>query len=143
MINVNIFDRSDTPLPASRAQIRRWVRSALRGETNHFDLNISWVDNAEAKHLNKQFRQKTYAPNVLTFALDDTEADVVICADVLIKEAKKQRKSVSHHFAHLVIHGALHSVGFDHEIASEAEKMETLEAQILKRFAIKNPYLST
>jgi len=132
---------------ASRQQIRRWVRAALRQPAA---LTIRFVDEAEGRTINRDFRQKDYATNVLTFAYDApphetgegavAEADIVLCTDVIVSEAKAQKKTVKAHLAHLIIHGTLHAQGDDHEAEDEAEAMEALETAILSRFGIADPY---
>ena len=132
---------------ASRQQIRRWVRAALRQPAA---LTIRFVNEAEGRTINRDFRQKDYATNVLTFAYDApphetgkeavAEADIVLCTDVIVSEAKAQKKTVKAHLAHLIIHGTLHAQGDDHEAEDEAEAMEALETAILSRFGIADPY---
>ncbi len=129
---------------ASRSQIRRWVRAAL---TQSLTLTLRFVDRAEGRILNRDFRHKDYATNVLTFAYGDTdktassEADIILCTDVLIEEARNQNKSLKDHLAHLIIHGVLHAQGYDHEKESDANEMESLETAILARFGIADPYI--
>ena len=128
----------------TRPQIRRWIRSAL---THAAEITVRIVDEEEARALNRDYRDKDYATNVLTFeygetALDVLSGDIVICAAVVEKEAAEQSKRLTDHYAHLIIHGALHLQGFDHEADADAAIMETREAAILKRFGITNPYLS-
>ena len=140
---------SDANNLPTRAQIRRWIRSAL---VHSAVITVRIVDEAEAHALNLNYRDKDYATNVLTFEYGETEArqrgdkvlsgDIVICAAVVAREAAEQRKLLAHHYAHLIVHGALHLQGFDHEDAADAELMESREAAILKRFRIANPYLS-
>ena len=129
---------------ASRDQIRRWVRAALKQSAT---ITLRFVDKEEGQLLNRDFRHKDYATNVLTFAYSDAghtdlaEADIILCTDVLIDEAKQQKKSLKDHLAHLIVHGVLHAQGHDHETESDAGEMETLEIKILARFGIANPYI--
>ncbi len=100
----------------------------------------------EAQQLNAGYRQKDYATNVLTFEYgvqpDGTAAgDIVLCLPVLKREAREQRKDFLCHAAHLIIHGTLHALGYDHEKARDATRMETLETSILATMGIDNPYL--
>ncbi len=135
-------------LPA-RAQIRRWVLAALEHPA---EITLRFVDAEEAQTLNRDYRQKDYATNVLTFEYgeigrDDKSravlgGDIVICAPVVAKEAAEQGKTLHDHYAHLAIHGALHLQGYDHEADADAVIMETREAAILKRFRITNPYFT-
>ncbi len=140
---------SDAKILPTRAQIRRWIRGAL---VHAAEITVRIVDEAEARALNRDYRHKDYATNVLTFEYGETDAhdngdkslsgDIVICAAVVEKEAAEQSKLLIDHYAHLIVHGALHLQGFDHENAADADIMETREAAILKRFRIANPYLS-
>ena len=128
-------------LPA-RAQIRRWVLAALEHSA---EITLRFVDAEEAQALNRDYRQKDYATNVLTFEYGEITpgvlgGDIVICVPVVEKEAAEQGKVLRDHYAHLAIHGALHLQGYDHEIEADAVIMETREAAILKRFRIANPY---
>lgn len=109
-------------------------------------MTLRIVDFEEAQQLNHQYRQKDYATNVLTFeyGVDTTNtlrADIVICATVVQKEALEQEKNFADHFKHLLVHGTLHALGFDHQDDDEATQMEALEVEILAQFQIKNPYL--
>lgn len=125
----------------SRAQIRRWVKSALFMPC---ELTVRFVDEEEAQALNRDYRGKDYATNVLTFDYSENEdiaqADIVLSTDVLLAEAKAQGKPLKEHAAHLIIHGVLHAQGFDHETEVDAEEMEAVEAKLLKRFGIRDPY---
>jgi probable rRNA maturation factor len=128
------------------AMLERWVQAALLGPA---ELTIRFVDAAEGLALNRDYRGKDYATNVLTFAynegaeLDDdepTQADIVLCTDVLQREADEQGKTVEEHAAHLVVHGVLHAQGFDHEHDDEAEEMEQLERDIMEALEYPDPY---
>jgi probable rRNA maturation factor len=141
MISIAIKAGEGVKLPVAKPQIHRWARSALKSaHIAQCELSFIFMDVAQAKALNKQFRKRNYATNVLTFNIAQDMADVVICLDVVKTEAKAQRKTQADHLAHLVIHGTLHAVGYDHEKNSEASLMESLETQILKRFGIACPY---
>lgn len=147
----------------SRAQVRRWTSAACALANAHdVTVTIRYVDEKEARALNRDFRGKDYATNVLTFvdAADPQPArasrktqsvgarrvrshvvaDIAICAPVITREAKTQKKTVQAHHAHMVVHGMLHALGFDHENETDAEEMETLEARVLQRFRINDPY---
>jgi probable rRNA maturation factor len=126
--------------------LARWVQSALLGPA---ELTIRFVDAAEGQALNRDYRHKDYPTNVLTFAynegaeLDDdepTQADIILCTDVLMREADEQGKTVEEHAAHLVVHGVLHAQGFDHENDEEAEEMEQLERDIMEALGYPDPY---
>jgi probable rRNA maturation factor len=126
-----------------RAVVRRWVQAALLAPA---ELTIRFVNEAEGRVLNRDYRGKDYATNVLTFAYtedddsDVTQADIILCTDVMQKEAEEQNKSLEAHAAHLIVHGVLHAQGYDHENDDEAAEMETLEIDILARLGFNNPY---
>jgi probable rRNA maturation factor len=131
---------------APRARLRRWVQAALLGPA---ELTIRFVDAAEGRALNRDYRAKDYATNVLTFAYNEGEqlaadepvrADIVLCTDVLQREAAEQQKTVEEHTAHLVVHGVLHAQGYDHEHEEEAGEMEQLERDILASLGYPDPY---
>jgi probable rRNA maturation factor len=127
----------------TRAQLRRWVQAALFAPA---ELTIRFVDAQEGRDLNRDYRAKDYATNVLTFAYsedgqsDATQADIVLCTDVLLREAQERQIPVDAHAAHLVVHGVLHAQGYDHENDEEAAEMEQLETDILARLGLPDPY---
>ena len=126
-----------------RTQLRRWVQAALLAPA---ELAIRFVDAEEGRTLNRDYRGKDYATNVLTFAYSEdeesevTQADIVLCTDVLQREAAEQNKTLGEHAAHLVVHGVLHAQGYDHEDDEEAAEMEALEIEILASLGYPNPY---
>ncbi len=125
----------------TRPQFRRWVKAALM---QHAEIVLRLVDETEGRELNRQFRRKDYATNVLTFAYDDTTpltGDIVLCAPVISAEAQQQHKDLLAHYAHLTVHGILHLQGYDHLEDAEAAAMEQLESQILMRLGYADPYL--
>jgi probable rRNA maturation factor len=146
-LNLNVQYPDARLEPAvTRAMLKTWVQSALLGPA---ELTIRFVDAEEGRTLNRDYRHKDYATNVLTFAynegaeLDDdepTEADIILCTDVLVREADEQGKTVEEHAAHLVVHGVLHAQGFDHDTDEEAEEMEQLERDILEALGYPDPY---
>jgi probable rRNA maturation factor len=129
----------------SRSQLRRWTRAALQGPA---ELTIRFVDADEGRILNRDYRGKDYATNVLTFAYTEdmesgvTQADIVLCTDVLHREAAEQKISTEAHAAHLVVHGVLHAQGYDHETDFDAAEMEQMEITILADLGLPNPYAS-
>jgi probable rRNA maturation factor len=129
-----------------RTSLRRWVQAALFAPA---ELTIRFVDAEEGRTLNREYRGKDYATNVLTFAYTEdedsevTQADIILCTDVLQREAAEQKKPVEAHTAHLVIHGVLHAQGYDHETDEEAAEMEQIEIEILEALGEANPYLGT
>ena len=131
-----------------RQSMRRWVQAALLAPA---ELTIRFVDAAEARTLNREYRQRDYATNVLTFAYNEEEvgtpsnlvqADIVLCTDVLQQEAAEQGIAITHHAAHLVVHGVLHAQGWDHEDEAEAAEMEQRETAILLSLGFADPYSS-
>lgn len=129
---------SDPTLP-TRAQLRRWIKAAQQGPMS-LTLRIAGAD--EARTLNRDYRGKDYATNVLTFVYEAAPAsgDVVLCAEVVMREALEQGKTLEAHFAHLVIHGVLHLQGFDHEIKADALVMESVERFIMQHLGYPDPY---
>ena len=123
----------------SAAQLRKWARAALEDDAG---ITLRVVNRAEGKRLNRDFRGKDYATNVLTFCYqaDPVAADIVLCAQVVAQEAKAQDKTVAAHFAHLTVHGVLHARGFDHENPRTAQRMEARERAILGKLGFANPY---
>jgi len=133
-------DRLAADLP--RPLLRRWVQEALLGPA---ELTLRFVDESEGRALNRDYRTKDYATNVLTFAYSETDeatvqADIVLCVDVLMREAAEQQIPVTRHAAHLVVHGVLHAQGYDHEAEDEAQEMENFEIEILAGLGMPNPY---
>ena len=127
----------------TRAKIRRWLLAALEHDA---EITVRIVDTEEAQALNRDYRQKDYPTNVLTFEYDEASpgvlsGDIVICAAVVAKEAAELGINLVEHYAHLAIHGALHLQAYDHEADADALIMEAREVAILKRFRIANPYL--
>jgi probable rRNA maturation factor len=137
-------------LPASQS-FRKWVMAALNGRIREADLAIRMVDEAEGRALNRHYRGKDYATNVLSFPAELPEGlpkgmkfpllgDLVICAPVVAREAKEQNKPLLAHYAHLTVHGVLHLLGWDHMDDKEAVAMEQLEREILAELGVDDPY---
>jgi probable rRNA maturation factor len=127
----------------TRPQFRRWVRAALQRDVQ---IALRIVDAEEGQALNRDFRGKDYATNVLTFVYDDTEplsGDIVICAAVVAREAKEQGKPVLAHYAHMTLHAMLHLQGYDHESEVEAAEMEALETALMVKLGYPAPYAVT
>ena len=124
-----------------RHAVVRWLRHALACDAH---LTVRIVASQEAQALNSDYRRKDYATNVLTFAytLEPlVSADLVLCAPVVAQEAHQQNKSLQAHYAHLLVHGALHAQGYDHETSTRAAReMEAKEVVILERLGFANPY---
>ena len=123
-----------------RHKVARWLRHALACDA---EITVRIVDAPEGQELNREYRKKDYATNVLTFdyTLEPVvTADLVLCAPVVEKEAKDQGKTLQAHYAHLIVHGALHAQGWDHELDEDAQVMELREAEIMARLGFENPY---
>ncbi len=125
-----------------RHSVARWIRHALESDA---EITVRIVDAEEGQALNRDYRQKDYATNVLTFdytQAPSVTADLVLCAPVIAREAKENKKTLQAHYAHLLVHGTLHAQGWDHETsAADAAAMEAREVAILAGLGIKNPYL--
>ncbi|MBB3344341.1 MULTISPECIES: rRNA maturation RNase YbeY [unclassified Luteimonas] len=135
----------------SAASFRRWASAALDGRIREADLAIRLVDEDEGRALNRHYRGKDYATNVLSFPAELPEGlpegvrlpllgDLVICAPVVAREAAEQHKRLGDHYAHLTVHGVLHLLGWDHENDKDAEAMEQLEREVLASLGIDDPY---
>ena len=125
----------------SRAQFRRWARAALDHDA-YITLRI--VGQKEGRTLNRSYRNRDYATNVLTFVLGNTvpfEGDLALCAPVVAREARAQNKSIAAHYAHLTVHGVLHLQGYAHEDDADAQVMERRETQIMAKLGYADPYL--
>lgn len=124
--------------------IEAWIAPALFADAQ---LNVRFVGEEEGRTLNRTYRDKDYATNVLTFSYaesdeDPVAADIVLCCPVVEKEAKEQGKPLVAHYAHLIVHGALHAQGYDHEDPADAEEMEGIETEILGDLGFADPYAS-
>lgn len=133
----------------TRAQIRKWTLAALQPGVTAAEITFRLVDSAEGQTLNRDYRDKDYPTNVLTFTFDDDLppipglpllGDIVLCTPVVEREAAEQGLPLEAHYCHLVVHGVLHLQGFDHLEAVEAEAMEALEAQIVMALGYDDPY---
>jgi len=128
----------------TRPLIRKTVQAALLFPA---EITLRIVDAEEGQQLNHEYRGKDYATNVLTFAYTEdeeaevTQADIILCTDVLLREAVEQNKTVIAHAQHLIVHGVLHAQGYDHLDDDEADEMEALEAEMLATLGVANPYL--
>lgn len=130
-------DTNDVP---SRATLRRIAQTALERDAN---VTLRIVDGYEGRALNRRYRGRDYATNVLTFVYDDgvsLAGDIVLCAPVVAREAREQHKTQQAHYAHLVIHGMLHLQGYDHERNEDAARMEAREIALLRALGIEDPY---
>jgi probable rRNA maturation factor len=136
----------------TRQRIRSWVKRTIDQawlvyalDAQGLQVNLRFVDQTEGQALNTQFRKKPKATNVLTFEYGTQDdgmmtADIIICVPVLTQEAINQHKTFSQHAAHLIVHGTLHALGFDHIEEDQAQEMEALETDILALMNIPDPY---
>lgn len=147
MLELDLQVACEHPAP-SEVQFRQWCELALRQRSADSELTIRLVDEAEGRELNHTWRQKDYATNVLSFPADVPDelldipllGDLVICVPVVEREAAEQDKTPEAHWAHLVIHGCLHLLGYDHMEDDEAEEMEALERTLLAELGHPDPY---
>jgi probable rRNA maturation factor len=127
-----------------RHVVTKYLKHALLADVESAEITVRIVDAEEGQALNASYRKKDYATNVLTFdyaQAPHVAADLVLCAPVIAQEAKENKKTLATHYAHLLVHGALHAQGFDHEInEADADAMEAVEVQILADMGIANPY---
>lgn len=130
-------------------KLKRWAKAVLQEKISNAEVTIRIVDEEEITMLNSTYRKKNKPTNVLSFPFEmptDIEMDVpilgdiVICAEIIFKEAEEQNKSLDAHWAHMVTHGILHLLGYDHENEADADIMEAEEITILKKWGFKNPY---
>ncbi len=145
LIDIQRADTSEK-IP-SDASINRWVESALDNNDDSVELSIRVVGEQESAALNLQYRGKSGATNVLSFPFSAVTpeplpmlGDLVVCAPIVTLEAQQQHKALEAHWAHMIVHGVLHLLGYDHETSYDAKIMETLEIKILKCLNINNPY---
>lgn len=138
----------DRAIPATAA-FKRWVSAVLTDKIPAAELTLRIVDKAEITELNATYRQKNKPTNVLSFPFDMPEecaeeipllGDIIICAEVIREEAAAQEKTLTAHWAHMVVHGTLHLLGYDHEQDADAEIMEAEEIRILGLLGFANPY---
>lgn len=130
--------------------IKRWASAAIRDERDNPELSLRIVDEIESADFNQQYRGKTGATNVLSFPFDAVTpeplpilGDLVVCAPVVNREANEQQKTTEAHWAHIIIHGVLHLLGYDHLDDKDAEQMEGLETAIMLELNFPAPYEST
>jgi len=147
-VDIQIVSPVDAASIPGKKSITQWVMSALP-ERDNAELTVRIVGKAEITQLNQTYRHKNQPTNVLSFPFDVPNVvpdcyllgDIVICADVVALEAKNQKKTLESHWAHMVVHGVLHLLGYDHQIDEDAELMEALEVKTLALLGYANPYL--
>ncbi|NNC78330.1 MAG: rRNA maturation RNase YbeY [Woeseiaceae bacterium] len=133
-------------------EIRQWVQAALAGADagGNFDVAVRVIDSSEMQQLNRRYRQQDKSTNVLSFPAGNVAGlpdgarrslgDIAVCADLVREEALQQGKAIADHWAHMLVHGSLHLLGYDHETGEEARDMESLEIRILESGGISDPY---
>jgi probable rRNA maturation factor len=146
-VDVQIAVASDEHKLPTAKQFKQWVAQALHGRRNKGELTIRIVDANESTQLNETYRHKSGPTNVLSFPCEAAVpmrvpllGDLVICAAVVEREAQQQHKPLEAHWAHMVIHGTLHLLGFDHLTEAEAKEMEGMEVNLLQQMGYANPY---
>jgi len=155
MIDVDVQVASESKTLPNEEQLSLWAKTALANLKDSAELSIRLVDVEESQSLNLEYRGKDKPTNVLSFPFEvppeligleemgDLIGDLVICATVVEEEAVQQNKASLHHWAHMVVHGCLHLLGYDHINDEEAQIMEDLERKILSQLDIADPYLIT
>ncbi|RDE85086.1 rRNA maturation RNase YbeY [Aggregatibacter kilianii] len=148
IIDLQIACEQESGLPTTE-QIEQWATAAVQPQSDEVEMTVRIVDEAESHALNLNYRGKDRPTNVLSFPFecpDEVElpllGDLVICRQVVEREAQEQDKPVMAHWAHMVVHGSLHLLGYDHIEDDEAEEMESLETQIMTGLGFADPYLS-
>ena len=148
IIDLQIACEQESGLPTAQ-QIEQWARAAVQPQSDEVEMTVRIVDEGESHALNLNYRGKDRPTNVLSFPFecpDEVElpllGDLVICRQVVEREAQEQDKPLMAHWAHMVVHGSLHLLGYDHIEDAEAEEMESLETQIMTGLGFADPYLS-
>lgn len=148
IIDLQIACEQESGLPTAQ-QIEQWATAAVQPQSDEVEMTVRIVDEAESHALNLNYRGKDRPTNVLSFPFecpDEVElpllGDLVICRQVVEREAQEQEKPLMAHWAHMVVHGSLHLLGYDHIEDDEAEEMESLETQIMTGLGFADPYLS-
>lgn len=148
IIDLQMACEQETGLPTAE-QIEQWATAAVQPQSDEVEMTVRIVDEAESHALNLNYRGKDRPTNVLSFPFecpDEVElpllGDLVICRQVVEREAQEQDKPLMAHWAHMVVHGSLHLLGYDHIEDDEAEEMESLETQIMTGLGFADPYLS-
>lgn len=139
-LSLTVQYASDTLTVPARAQFRRWIKATLQRDAI---ITLRIVDEPEGRELNRTYRGRDYATNVLTFVYADLQTlagDIVICAPVAEREATGRHQDLIAHYAHLSLHAALHLQGYDHENDADAAEMEQLETELMLKLGYSDPY---
>lgn len=144
---IDIQIATNYPTLPTESELEEWVNAVLSSEGTQGAICIRFADETEIQTLNREYRDKDKPTNVLSFPFevpegieDDQLGDIIICPSVIEREAKEQSKALNDHFAHMLVHGTLHLLGYDHLEDQEAQDMEAKEIQILAALNIENPY---
>ena len=149
MSQITVQYAADKKLAPAKALICKWAEQALADRSNQAEVTIRIVDINEMTHLNSTYRHKPGPTNVLSFPADLPEVihaeysilgDIIICAAIVNREAAEQQKSSEAHWAHMVVHGIFHLLGYDHEQDTEAAAMEAMEITVMQQLGFANPY---
>ncbi len=150
MNTVEIQLASKSKFIPDQQQFQNWVDAVLTDESQHSEIVIRVIDEDEMIEFNQQYRHKSGPTNILSFPFEapdsvesDLLGDLLVCAPVIETESKQQKKTLENHWAHIIVHGVLHLIGYDHINDMDAEEMEALEVMILKTITINNPYEET
>lgn len=148
-LKIAVQNASSAASVPTSAQIKKWAAAAMQTDIANAEITFRMVDAEEGQTLNRDYRGKDYATNVLTFTFDEDMpdipglplmGDIVLCTAVVEREAAEQGITLDAHYCHLIVHGVLHLQGFDHQEVDEAETMEALEAQIVISLGYDDPY---
>ena len=148
MIEINVQVESQNQKIPNNTQLEKWCSIVLK-KKQQYALCLRIVDKNESQNLNRKWRKKDYPTNVLSFPLDIPKGlfetnflgDIIICAPIIEQEAFEQKKDIQAHWAHIIIHGCLHLLGYDHITDEDAQVMEELEVNLLKKLGFSNPYI--
>jgi len=147
-LDLQIATENEQQLP-TEVQLTSWLNAVVKRFQDSAEVTVRIVDNAESQQLNNDYRGKDKPTNVLSFPFEvpegielDLLGDLVICKQVVEREAQEQQKPLTAHWAHMVIHGTLHLLGYDHIIDEEAEEMEGLETEIMLELEFEDPYIT-
>jgi len=147
-LDLQIATENEQQLP-TEAQLTTWLNAVVKRFQDSAEVTIRIVDNEESQQLNNDYRGKNKPTNVLSFPFEipegielDLLGDLIICKQVVELEAQEQQKALTAHWAHMVIHGTLHLLGYDHIIDEEAEEMEGLETEIMLELEFEDPYIT-
>ncbi|MFH0257215.1 rRNA maturation RNase YbeY [Vibrio rumoiensis] len=145
-LQIAVEDTTDLP---TEVQLQQWLESTITLFQPQAEITIRIVENEESQQLNRDYRGKDKPTNVLSFPFEappgieiDLLGDLIICKQVVEAEAKEQNKSLSAHWAHMVVHGSLHLLGYDHIDDDEADEMESIETEIMQKLGFEDPYIS-